>query len=376
MKKTLILVVDRDDDFGTKGGIDTPVIGVKDCSIAASLLGVADPEDSDTNALYAAINIYKEMLDEGNTNVEVALICGNEKVGYKSDSAIVDELEIIIEKVAPDRVILVGDGAEDEYVYPIVSSRIPIDSVKKVFVRQAPGIEGTFYIISKYMEDPQKRIRFLAPLSWLLILISLLYVIPAIMDYYSNGDSLKSATSPAIVLIIGLMLGLYAYNIPEKFHRMTSEMGRKIKHGSLSVTFFLLSVLMIITGIVAGYYAVSNTYTTNLAQDIFWFTSNSMWLFLFAFLVYMFGDLVDGYLENHQIKLSFIVASINIVAIGLLLTALNDVILAYIGIGLYSVSACVIEFCGGMILAFTSSYVQRYIKAAIVNVEGEGDAVS
>ena len=31
MKKTLVLVVDRDDDFGVKGKVNTPVIGVQNC---------------------------------------------------------------------------------------------------------------------------------------------------------------------------------------------------------------------------------------------------------------------------------------------------------------------------------------------------------
>ena len=86
MKKTLILVVDRDDDFGAKGSVKTPVIGIDACAEAATALGVADPEDSDTNALYAAMNIYREMEKDGEPagSFEVALICGDQKVGYKS----------------------------------------------------------------------------------------------------------------------------------------------------------------------------------------------------------------------------------------------------------------------------------------------------
>jgi putative membrane protein len=36
MDRKLVLVVDRDDDFGVKAGIDTPVIGYGDCMKAAS----------------------------------------------------------------------------------------------------------------------------------------------------------------------------------------------------------------------------------------------------------------------------------------------------------------------------------------------------
>ena len=40
MKRTLVLAVDRDDDFGVKGKVSTPVIGIQDCITAANSLGI------------------------------------------------------------------------------------------------------------------------------------------------------------------------------------------------------------------------------------------------------------------------------------------------------------------------------------------------
>ena len=85
MKRTLVLAVDRDDDFGVKGRVTTPCIGIEDCLEAANALGIADPEDSDLNALYAAIGTCMELQEEG-VDAEVALICGDEKVGHRSDN--------------------------------------------------------------------------------------------------------------------------------------------------------------------------------------------------------------------------------------------------------------------------------------------------
>ena len=53
--RTLILSVDRDDDVGYKAGVTTPAIGREACLEAAVKLGTADPEDSDTNAIFQAI---------------------------------------------------------------------------------------------------------------------------------------------------------------------------------------------------------------------------------------------------------------------------------------------------------------------------------
>ncbi|MEC8913665.1 MAG: DUF373 family protein, partial [Candidatus Thermoplasmatota archaeon] len=51
MVRTLVLTVDRDNDLGVKAGIRGPVIGRKPTLTAALRLGIADPEESDTNAI-------------------------------------------------------------------------------------------------------------------------------------------------------------------------------------------------------------------------------------------------------------------------------------------------------------------------------------
>jgi len=380
MKRTLVLVVDRDDDFGVKGGVETPVIGVEKCSVAATALGIADPEDSDINALYAAISIYKEIKTEGNDEVEVALIGGNEKVGYRSDSAIVDELEIVLKEVAPDRIILVGDGAEDEYVYPIISSRIPIDSVKKVYVKQAPGLEGTVYIVTKMLEDPAKRKRFLAPIGWMISLISLVYLIMPLLSHINEGTSLNNATTPLVALLIGLLIMLYAYNIQDWIAKWNAKWIARIRRGSVTVTFVLISLLFILGGFIIGYISLGEVYISSIAQTFAWFLSNSLWMFIFAILIYQFGDLVDRYLTSKTIKLSFIVGSINIVAIGLILTGGLDIVLSSMDLGVRTGHMYILELIAGVGMALVSALLQRHMKRTLKTVDDtkgvEGDAVS
>ena len=50
------MTVDRDNDLGVKAGIRGPVIGRKATLTAALKLGIADPEESDTNAILGALN--------------------------------------------------------------------------------------------------------------------------------------------------------------------------------------------------------------------------------------------------------------------------------------------------------------------------------
>ena len=167
--RTLILCVDRDDDFGVKAGITSPIIGRKDNLRAAISLGLKDPEDSDTNSLFAAIQLYDQYKDM-DQDVEIATLCGNKSVGTKSDRIIAIQLETVLELTKPDHVLMVSDGAEDEFILPIISSRIKIDSIKRVIIRQQKNIEGTLYFIAKAMQDEKIRKNLLIPLSLVLLI--------------------------------------------------------------------------------------------------------------------------------------------------------------------------------------------------------------
>src|ERR671926_1404762 len=80
--KILVLCIDRDDDIGAKAGMDTPVVGRDSCIDAGIKLAIEDPEDSDANAIFAAIKSYEELISKG-YNAEVALVAGKFKRGIE-----------------------------------------------------------------------------------------------------------------------------------------------------------------------------------------------------------------------------------------------------------------------------------------------------
>jgi Predicted membrane protein len=47
--QTLVICIDRDNDLGEKAKLETPIVGREANVQAAVALGIADPEDSDTN---------------------------------------------------------------------------------------------------------------------------------------------------------------------------------------------------------------------------------------------------------------------------------------------------------------------------------------
>ncbi|NJE09550.1 DUF373 family protein [Thermococcus sp. MAR1] len=204
--KALILAIDRDDDFGQKAGVEGPVIGREACIDAALKLSLADPEDSDANVVYAAVKLYESLRESGDfDDVEVALITGHPKVGVKSDLELAKQLELVLERFPADGVITVTDGAEDEQIFPIITSKVPIISSHRVVVKQSEGIETTYYIIYRYLREILSDPEVAKVVLGIPGMILLLYGIARLIGvWYPESVKIISATiTGTILLFIG-----------------------------------------------------------------------------------------------------------------------------------------------------------------------------
>ncbi len=204
--KVLILAIDRDDDFGVKAGVSGPVIGRDACIDAALKLSLADPEDSDANVVYAAVKLYGELKESGEfDDVEVALITGHHDVGVKSDLELTRQLDMVLEKFPAEGVIPVTDGAEDEQIFPIITSRIPIISSRRVVVKQSEGIETTYYIIYRYIKeilsDPEAAKVFLGIPGLILLLYGIARLIS--IKYPQSVNVISATVTGTILFLVG-----------------------------------------------------------------------------------------------------------------------------------------------------------------------------
>lgn len=365
MKKTLVLVVDRDDDFGVKGKVNTPVIGVQNCLDAATAFGIADPEDSDLNALFAAVSVCLEIQEDGH-EADVALICGDEKVGHRSDLALVAQLEEVLDEIQPDSVVLVGDGAEDEYIYPIISSRAHVDSVRKVYVKQSPGIEGSFYIITKMLSDPGKRKRFLVPLGFIIVLLSLFFIMPSLLVYSSDHDinTLASMSGSLAFFFVGVVLILYGYNVSELYQEFRKNLLSSLAGDTTRLLFLCVSLSIVLLMAVWNYVEVNGLYITSVFQWILYYFTSLVWPIVIAIMVYVVGQIIQDYQTSKTVKLSLVFGCIGIVNLGLVLTGVLDLISHFVwDDGFFQLG--VIEIVTGVIISILSTYVKgRYIPAA------------
>lgn len=160
-KRIFILCVDRDGDLGAKGGVKTPVVGREENVNAAVALALKDPEEPDANAIFEAVRIYDRLQSEGKSEevFEIATISGSELGWVEADRKIVAELNELLGSFPANEVILVTDGYSDEAVLPLVESRVPVSSVRRIVVKHSQSIEESAALFTRYlkmvMENPR-----------------------------------------------------------------------------------------------------------------------------------------------------------------------------------------------------------------------------
>jgi putative membrane protein len=307
--KLLILCVDRDDDLGNKTGVISPVIGREDCLKAAMALGITDPEESDTNSIFSGVSIYDEYVKNG-VDAEVAIICGDRDVGIKSDAALSRQIDTVIAKVEPDSAILVSDGAEDEFIYPILSSRIKIDGVKRVVIKQTRNVESLYYLFARQLQEERVRRKFILPLALALIVFSTFFILTAFANVIYPEANIPDIGWAVVFLTMGIYIVIKAYNLDEPLKAMSVDAKTAIS----TIPFLMLAVIIIIAGIIAGWNAIQNE-KDQLAQILSLF-SILLWAGVFAIILLGVGRALQIYLKENDFPWMFFPLVFSILAFG------------------------------------------------------------
>ena len=351
--RILVLSVDRDDDFGVKTGLNSPFIGRDENIEAALALGIKDAEDSDVNTCLAAIGLYDEMLKKG-IDVHLATICGDVKVGYESDLVLVTQLETVLDRIKPDRVVLVSDGAEDEYIYPMIFSRVKVDSVRRVWVKQAPTVEGTYYIIMKMLRDDKMRKRIMIPVALMLAVVGALALIPRVLELNDTPEDLSiiaNMTWGMLCLILGVYLMGYAYKVGERTKAWASRTESAVRSGSQMIPFATIAVIFFFMGIFFGYdSAVSDPYD-ELGVQASKFLNGVLWMWVFSALAFETGRFINLYLSRSKIYWQYLVASLTILASGFIVQGALDASMFFLNEENPGETIIVLEFIAGFLLA-------------------------
>jgi putative membrane protein len=188
-KRILILCVDRDDDLGVKVGVKTPVLGRDENLNAAVALALRDPEEPDANAMFEAVRIYDNLQSGSKPNevLQIAAICGSDLGGVGADRKVVAELSELLNSFPANEVILVTDGYSDEAVLPLVESRVPVSSVRRIVMKHSKSIEETAALFTRYLKlitENTRYSRLALGLPGLLFLILGILSIFGMVHYY------------------------------------------------------------------------------------------------------------------------------------------------------------------------------------------------
>ncbi|MGA2105427.1 MAG: DUF373 family protein [Methanoregula sp.] len=329
--RTLVLSVDRDDDIGWKAKIESPVVGRQECLKAATTLALADPEDSDVNAIFSAVKIYDELVAKGEDAV-VAVIAGNHLHMIEGDRKIATTLDDVINETRPTSCILVSDGAEDEFVVPIIQSRIPVASIRRVIVNQMPNLEGTYYILKKFFDDPKISRVVFVPLG----LAMLLYAIAYILGY--------PGTATIIVIgVIGMYLLYKGFGLDEFIHNIISALQASMSRGKFSFVTYSTTIVLTVIGFTIGFFTVLNYYAADNSLGVLLYVMSFIygaifWLII-AGLVTSIGIIIDVYINERENLVKVIVFPFFVTAIGIILYGASAFILAISSVTGFPISA-------------------------------------
>jgi len=290
---TLVLCVDRDDDFGQKIGVSTPIVGRKNNLDAATAILLKDPEESDGNALFGAIKVYDELVNRGE-KAEIATICGGPEVNETTDKKLFRELETVLYITKATEVVLVTDGSEDEYILPIIGSKVNIVSKRKIVVKQSDKLESLYFYFTKVLED-EKTQRIVVPISLFLIFAG----VTSLLGIGNVGYG-------AVAVVIGLYLIIKTYHLEHPIRSFINDV-RKGFDAKISFITSIISILLVLAGLATFIDGMSgkadkhqwNLLSTSFIVAFLEVVQNLVIWVIAATIIWIFGKAIDTYLTEN-----------------------------------------------------------------------------
>ena len=303
-ERILILCVDRDDDLGVKAGIKTPILGRKENINAAARLALRDPEEPDANAMFEAVRIY-DNLKKGSKEqeeCEVATIAGSDLGGVGADRQLVAELTEVLGGFPATDVILVTDGYTDEAVLPLIESRVPVTSVRRIVMKHSKSIEETAAVFTRYLKALTENPRYSRVL---LGLPGILFIILGVLWVYNWLEY----AGMALLIVFGAFLFVRGFRLDKaalNFYKWVREYSPPPYTVQIAGFSAVAGVLLILVGGYLGGTAVADALSTidssqwfaSLPRLIGEFLSRSILLIVIGICVILSGRAVRLFFER------------------------------------------------------------------------------
>ncbi len=252
-ERILILCVDRDNDLGMKAGLKTPILGRKSNVNAAASLALRDPEEPDANAMFEAVRIFdnlkKGTKDQQEEEYEVATIAGSDLGGVGADRQLVAELTEVLNGFPATDVILVTDGYSDEAVLPLIESRVPVTSVRRIVMKHSKSIEETAALFTRYLKTLTENPRYSRILLGLPGILFIILGVLAVLNWLEYAGIAFLVVLGAFLFIRGFRIDKAAFNF-YKWVREYSPPPYTVQIAGFSVVAGIL--LMLVGGYLGG----------------------------------------------------------------------------------------------------------------------------
>jgi len=244
--KLLVICIDRDNDVGEKTGIVTPVVGRNACIEAAQRLALEDPEDADSNSIFAAIKTYEDLISKG-YKVEVVTVAGVKNRGIHADEKILAEVRNVLETFSANGAVIVSDGEDDESVIPVIQNVLPVVSVQRVVMKVSRSVEYSYAVFGKYLKMvayDSRYSKFFLGVPGILLLIG---GIGTIFDFTAEIFAV-------LVSILGGAFLIRAFDID----RIWSNWSKPTPMGFIRIFTMIAGILLILSSVPAGISAVDS----------------------------------------------------------------------------------------------------------------------
>ncbi|MFQ6137045.1 MAG: DUF373 family protein [Candidatus Hydrothermarchaeales archaeon] len=323
-ERVLVLCIDRDADIEKKLGEKGPIYGIESLLDIATRLGLEDPMESDTNALFETVKLGKKFKGEGRL-ADVAVITGSEYVGVESDAELSRQLEKVLKKYDVDGTVIVTDGAEDEYILPIVESKTNVIALKRVIVKQAARLESTYYILLDFLKDvvnDPKLSRLLVGLPGI-----------ALISYMLLGQH----GWRLIAGVVGVFLLIKGFNLEGQVEKVYDDLKSSFITGKISFFTYVVAALIGIVGIINGYDQLRKQAFATYIQGVpIFFSGRTLTLLMFAAIVALIGKSIDAILEGRNIG-KYLIFGVFVIALGVIVDAISRFILGYMDMATFAI---------------------------------------
>ncbi|HET7324680.1 MAG TPA: DUF373 family protein [Halococcus sp.] len=301
---TLVVCIDRGETIADTTE-EIPVVSEQAVRSLVTEVGLRDPESARVNCLLEGLRLVRELRTAGDEPV-VAVVSGIDD-SVDADREIARQIDELLAAHDIRSAVVVTDNAADERLVHVIESRVQVDAVSRVVVRQARDLESTYYLLKQFLADEELRQTVLVPIGVALL------AVPVLLAFAQSAG----VAIAAVAAITGLFLLYKGFGVGDALAALTGGLREGFYTGRVSVVTSVIAAGLALVGLVAGVInatplageaSVLVTAMAFLFDSVPWLTT--------AALTASTGRAADEWLHTDRVRTSSLNLPFVVVAVG------------------------------------------------------------